>query len=155
MIVSVTAQNVSDAGLVHSKLWQASHKNLVSHEFLASHTPQRQTDFLKQEIANGKRLYIYYHKYVPAGIISLDYSSGEIGLLYVVPECWGNGYGRKLLDFGIQTFGKDVQPFLVVLNVNTRARKIYEKYGFVYCGEKRTLSLEKGVSELKYIYRRF
>lgn len=153
MIELVTDKNVGEAGYVYSVSWRASHKDIAEKGFFDAHTEESQTEFLREEMKNGKRIYIDLENNKPAGIIAVNRSIGEISLLYVLPDCWGSGYGRKLLDFAIEKLGAGADPYLVVLNVNARAVRIYEKYGFVYSGESRILSKEKGISELKYVYK--
>ena len=85
------------------------------------------------------------------GIVGINYNTGEIGLLYVLPTEFRKGYGLELLDFAFNKISKYKNPFLIVLNINKRAIKLYERYGFYYSNEKKILSTEKEISELKYV----
>lgn len=56
----------------------------------------------------------------------------EVQMLYTLPETFGSGLGKQLL----QAVLKDKEPaFLEVLSANHRARKFYEKNGFDYTGK--------------------
>ena len=153
MIKSVTKTNIMDAGNVYSKAWQASHKGIVSDESLVLRTPERQEQILLQEMKKGNDIYIYYKDDLAIGILNLSTYNNEIVSLYLIPEFWGIGYAQKLLEFGIQQLYQDKQIFLIVMNLNIRARRFYEKNGFIFSGEEKILSIEKGISELRYIYK--
>ena len=63
--------------------------------------------------------------------------SGEIVSLYLLPEFTGRGYGRPLLAAAVGTLAdqgyRDV--LLWTLEENRRARRFYEKAGFVSTGD--------------------
>ena len=60
------------------------------------------------------------------GFVAFD--KDEITWLYVDPKFFGNGYGRRLLDFVID---KALKPIKVtVLNNNLRAISLYKSNGF-------------------------
>jgi len=60
------------------------------------------------------------------GFVAFD--KHEITWLYVDPKFFGNGYGRRLLDFVID---KALKPIKVtVLNNNLRAISLYKSNGF-------------------------
>lgn len=78
----------------------------------------------------------------PCGIIELNYSrerrekAGCISFLYLEPEFRGRGLGVQLIGYATSWYrghGRD-KLRLRVAEVNTAARKLYEKYGFEYIG---------------------
>lgn len=62
---------------------------------------------------------------------------GEIVSLYLLPEYMGKGCGKPLLEAAVKTLAKrgcrDI--LLWVLEENRRARRFYEKAGFVFTGD--------------------
>ncbi len=64
-------------------------------------------------------------------------TEGEIPTLYVHPECWSRGYGRRLCCEALLAAGDRgfVSVFLWVVDVNERARDFYTKFGFSPDGE--------------------
>ena len=58
---------------------------------------------------------------------------GEVWTLYVLPEYWGKGYGRALLDNSVSWLNEQGfdRVYLWALESNTRARRFYEHSGFV------------------------
>lgn len=67
------------------------------------------------------------------GFVAFD--KHEITWLYVDPKFFGNGYGRRLLDFIID---KALKPIKVtVLNNNLRAISLYKSCGFKVMSESK------------------
>jgi GNAT superfamily N-acetyltransferase len=76
-----------------------------------------------------------------------DAAQGLLFLMYVAPECWGTGVGRALMEASIERlreagFGRAV---LWVLEANARARRFYERAGWVEDGG-RSMSTYDGVA---------
>jgi len=149
----VTDVNIPDASIVYSTSWQASHKGIVSDEYLATHTPKFKMKFLDEEIDSScTEVYLLRDNNIPVGIISLNVEIGEIKSIYIAPEFWGKGYGKYMLNFAVSRLNRFQTIFLIVMNKNSGARKFYENYGFVYSGDEKILSIETGLSEMKYFY---
>lgn len=122
MIVSVDESNIAAAAAIHSASWQESHRTFCSPEFVALHTPERQTDFLRQELADGKRLYMLIDSR-PVGIVSVKENLIKICMYFLtnsekdtalrcfnLPSATAQGY----LRFGfLKTIG---QPALCTRN---------------------------------------
>ncbi|MBQ8803334.1 MAG: N-acetyltransferase [Tyzzerella sp.] len=79
-----------------------------------------------------------------------DAEEGEFLVIHTLasdPECYGKGTGKRMVDFCIET-AKECQKKAVRLDVvpdNIPARKLYEKMGFVFAGEK---DLKRGIEEI-------
>ena len=70
MIVEVTEQNLRDAGRIHSEAWKQSHKAFCSAAFIEKHTAAAQTDYLRDQIKQGKRVFLLTED-TPIGIVSV------------------------------------------------------------------------------------
>lgn len=80
---------------------------------------------------------------------------GEVAAIYLLPEIWGSGQGRELLGYSLGKLKKRgfQNICLWVLKDNIRARKFYEKNGFLISGNKREIEIAGcKVSEVEYIY---
>lgn len=78
--------------------------------------------------------------------------SVELRDLYVVPEAWGSGVAVELMNRAIESVRLEAaEAFLWVAEANARARRFYEREGWVTDGESRESSL--GPPEQRY--RRF
>jgi ribosomal protein S18 acetylase RimI-like enzyme len=69
---------------------------------------------------------------------NVDPAEGQVYAIYVDPQCWGTGAGRALMDAGVAalTAAGRSPVRLWVLDANDRARRFYERYGFVLDGER-------------------
>lgn len=142
MIVAVNEENLADAGCVHALAWQESHRSYCSEAFVRKHTPAAQTEYLRQEMAAGKRVYMLIDGEA-VGIVSVD--GCVIGNLYVLPGRQRQGCGSRLLRYAIEQC--EGVPSLWVMNINTGARRLYERFGFGYTGVEKPL--KAGMAELE------
>ena len=133
-IVKITENNVRDAGKIHSESWKESHKSFCSEEFVARHTEEAQTDYIRSEIAKGKDFYMLID-HIPVGIVSVY--GNLIENLYVLPTEQRKGYGAMLLQYVLKQCNG--MPSLWILSINDRANAFYKKYGFVESGKKKQL----------------
>ena len=129
-IENVTEATLPLAGRVHSESWIASHREICTPEFVAAHTPQAQTEYLRREMEQGKRLFLLTDAGEPVGIVTVWGSLIEN--LYVLPGRQKRGYGSRLLKFAM-TQCEDA-PTLWVLNSNENAHRLYLRHGFQQTG---------------------
>ncbi|MDQ3264741.1 MAG: GNAT family N-acetyltransferase [Myxococcota bacterium] len=80
---------------------------------------------------------------------SSDPGEGELFALYVSPDRWGGGIGRRLMDQGLADLREAgfATAVLWVFDQNHRTRAFYERYGFTLCQGSRT---ELGEPVVKY-----
>lgn len=142
-IVKVTENNIGKAGEIHSESWKESHRQFCSDAFVARHTKEAQTEYIRSEMAKGKEFFMLVDGR-PVGIVSLQNSLIEN--LYVLPAEQRKGYGGMLLQYALQHC-TDV-PRLWVLSNNERARAFYRKHGFVETGNRKQLREDLFEAEL-------
>ena len=143
IIEPVTESNIHKAAYIHAESWKDSHKSFVSAEGLAKRTVERQTEYLRGQIADGKKVYMLTDD-IPVGIVSIK--DNLIENLYVLPERYRKGYGTKLLNFAIENC--DGAPILTVLN-NNSAIEMYRKFGFKETGRITPLNEKLWEIEMK------
>jgi len=134
--VPVTQENIAEAARIHSASWQESHRSFCSEAFIAQHTPEHQENYLRNEMASGKRVWLLKENGNAVGLVSV--SRNLIENLYVHPAWQNCGYGTKLLRFAIKKC--EGTPALWILSNNDGARRLYERNGFALTGEKMQLS---------------
>ena len=81
---------------------------------------------------------------------------GEIISIYFLPEYWGKGYGRKLLESVLRELRQQGfnDVFLWVLEENIRARRFYESFGFKCTTDYRIDNIGgKEVREVRYTFK--
>ncbi len=128
IIEPVTESNIHKAAYIHAESWKESHKAFVSPQALEKRTVERQTEYLRQLIKDGKKVYMLTDD-IPVGVVSIKDSLIEN--LYVLPERFRKGYGSKLLNFAIEKCTDT--PVLTVLS-NNSAVEMYRKFGFEETG---------------------
>ena len=143
-IVKVTEENLAQAGFIHSESWQESHRGFCSAEFVDRHSPKAQTEYLRREMAAGKRVWMLIDKF-PVGIVSVQESLIEN--LYVLPGQQRKGYGSRLLDYAIRQ--SEGNPSLWILDNNMDALRLYERKGFRLTGKK--LKLTEQLFEMEMV----
>lgn len=85
--------------------------------------------------------------------MDVDEDTIELWRIYLIPEYWGSGIGEELFSWGIDKIASEGYKRVIfcVLEENTRARKFYEKNGFIHEGRSMETDLGRKVSELLYI----
>ena len=78
---------------------------------------------------------------------------GEIFALYVLPEYYGKGVGRRLMEAGLDQLKNYPQVCLWVLKENRRAIRFYQKCGFRPDGEE-MFSERISATEIRMILNR-
>jgi len=78
----------------------------------------------------------------------------EIWAIYLREAFWGQGHGRLLLDFAVAQLRPLATQtiFLWVFEENHRARRFYEKNGFLFDGTVREADYGGPVRQLRYTY---
>jgi ribosomal protein S18 acetylase RimI-like enzyme len=79
--------------------------------------------------------------------------TGELYALYVAPAWWSAGVGRALMGSALAALGEAryLRVVLWVLADNVRARRFYERAGFVPDGATNVLASLGGVLEVRYV----
>ncbi|RXZ71543.1 GNAT family N-acetyltransferase [Fusobacterium necrophorum] len=154
---------------IHSLTWQAAYKHIFSDTLLKS---LRQDNkflerkekfkkdieknssidiFLLETFFNGKMEKVGFLVLSSLKLQKRNNHIAEIIALYILPEFWGQGFGKVMMEFSIERFQRfhAKEIILWVLKDNKRARSFYKKFGFVSTGEERELPIEH-VPEIEY-----
>ena len=141
---------------LHVRSWQAAYRHILTRDYLDSLDVGRRTDHWRRVLEEGARVLVAELDglvgFCHAGE-SNDEGWGEVYSIYLLPEVWGRGHGHDLMEAGLgrlRDAGFD-QALLWVLEGNDRARRFYERQGWVLA--KRFQILEIGgtpVTEVRY-----
>ncbi len=103
-----------------------------------------------------KEVGFYLNKYCPCPVMDKDEKSVELKQIYILPDQFGTGLGKTLLEHAYETARKaDAKNiWLVVVDINERARLFYLKQGFVEIGEGPILEIGSDHLTSKYMMRR-
>jgi len=75
----------------------------------------------------------------PSRDLDATADTGEVTSIYLLPELWGAGYGRLLLDRATESLSEAgfSTATLWVLDTNVRARRFYERAGWTSDGTEK------------------
>src|SRR6185437_8204779 len=124
---------------VHVRTWQAAYEHVFGAERLAAIDHTRRRTLAERAIASGN-VAVAEDDGKVVGFVSVGPSTdvdgeGELFAIYVLPEAWGSGAGPQLMDAAkglLRASYSDAT--LYVLEDNPRARRFYEREGWVLDG---------------------
>lgn len=151
-IRSLTREDLPEAGAVYAASWRYSHAQVCSAAFVDAHTGEEMARRLEAEYQAGATVFLARVDGAAAGIAVIDPATREVRQLYVAPTLLGTGVAQALMERALALLG-DGTVMLTVMSVNARARRFYEKCGFVCSGEERVLDEKTGLRELRYVRR--
>ena len=145
IIRRATADDAYGFAHVLCSSWKSAYSHILTSEELERNTnAEKRAALLKQWIPSGYGQYfIAYDNEKPCGVCSVCPSRdedmqgfGEVVAIYTLAEYWGNNVGKMLMDAAVREL--ESQGFggimLWAFEENRRARRFYEKYGFVFDG---------------------
>lgn len=158
-------QDADDFGRVHTESWQAAYRGLMPDDFLDNISAEERANGIRAAIERnpepeeGRRLVAELDGEV-VGIALLwaersgEPDTGEVILLYLVPEAWGRGVGPALMGRCIdemRSIGYR-EAVLWVAEANPRARRFYEREGWVPDGGRKVEDLggSGDIAEVRY-----
>lgn len=156
---------VSDASIISSILaqsWKIAFKGSVPQVYLDELKEDHWVEFFTKGIADKTvTVQLAYKSEKPVGCISYGKSRdpkvpewGEVVTLYLLPDAFGKGYGKALLEVALTEMEKRgyESAYLWVLTENDRARKFYESQGFSWNGDKYFFEIQgKTLVNLRYV----
>ena len=163
IVRKATSADALDIAIVHTVSWQSAYKGIVDDKYLASLNIDNKAERFKHELIkfNGTHFFVGENGRQTIGILFMHKSrdldlqeAGEIGAIYLLPEYWGMGFGKQMMNFAMQKL-KEMNFSTIILWVlqnNFRARSFYEKCGFAFEGMKREITIVKPITEIRYIY---
>lgn len=154
--------DAEDLGTIHSQGWKAAYKNIIPDKVLRLITAQeRKKRFEEAIIDKTQETAVLTKDNKVIGFCTLganrdedlDDSYGEIWGIYLLPQYWGRGLGKALINWGIQELaqrGYD-KISLWVLKDNIIARNFYEKIGFLFDGTVKDIEIGRLLREVRYV----
>ena len=158
----VQPNDASTLARIHVDSWRAAYGGLVPDSFLQRFTYEwREEGFRQSLAANAEETYLIDEDEKAVGLLTLgpardsdvDASlTGEIGGIYISPDYWRKGIGRKVTQEaetilkarGYQTI------VLWVLADNQQARQFYEAVGFRPDGATRDVDWGTPLKAVRY-----
>jgi GNAT superfamily N-acetyltransferase len=152
-----TADDAEGVARVQVETWQAAYAHALPAERLQA--------LSRQEAAERHRrwppTFVAEDESQIVGFISVGSSrdpgtDGELFAIYVLPDHWGTGVGRELIETGEEELRRlgHRDAILWVLDDNPRARRFYEIAGWSADGTARSIRLFGfDIAEVRYAKR--
>jgi len=158
-----TPSDAAGIARVHIRSWQAAYRGIMPDTVLDGLSLTSRTKKWKKNLSNtqGVMLVAEAESHIVGSVsygTSRDKDStettGEIIAIYVDPDYWSLGIGRRLMnasETGLVELGF-TDWILWVLDANTRARTFYEKYLYSLDGGVKQLTFgDKELNAVRYI----
>jgi GNAT superfamily N-acetyltransferase len=153
--------------VVQVRTWQEAYRGKVPQEYLDQLDPSRRRQTWRQLLESA---------HAPAGTLVLEHQAdgvvgfihvspsrdsdtdprlvGEVQAIYLLPQHWGHGAGRLLMNAGLRRLDEAGyhEVALWVLETNTRARRFYESGGWRADGSSKTAN-SRGFPLVEVRYR--
>lgn len=146
-----TVDDVKNISRIYALSWKTAYVGIVPKDFLDAIDDDRWVIKFRKDIGDGTlSALMVYDGDTPVGCAAFGSSRdekmrdwGEIVSIYLHPDYFGKGYGEALLKETVAALKQQgyERIYLWVLRDNARARRFYEKHGFVSRGEESTLEI--------------
>ena len=145
MIRRATVEDAAAIAVVHVRSWQSAYRGLIAQDYLDGLDPRQREGRWAQWLAaadwprrgtlvaeDGGSV-IGFASLVPTRDEETDPAEvGEITAIYLLPDRWGGGVGRALMNAALAVLAEAGyrEATLWVLDTNDRARRFYETGGW-------------------------
>lgn len=163
IIRKATAYDAESIGYIHSRSWKIAYKGIITNELLNDFTPGKGAERFLRVLKKtpDEECYLLLKNSMPLGFINLGHRDvenlqktlREIVGIYILPEYWGQGVGRTLMEYGITELKRRGYSllYLWVPEENIAARKFYEKLGFQTDGARKSVQFKKKLPIIRYM----
>ncbi len=162
-IKTASIQDVKDISRIHASSWKTAYKGIIPQEYLDNLKDDFWVPAFEKWISDHTiTSKLIYEGDKAIGCIAYGKSRdsslpdwGEIVSIYVLPEYFGRGYGKQLLESAINDMHCQgfENIYLWVLEDNTRAHKFYKKHGFLESEDRITCEISgKELIDFRFIH---
>ncbi len=160
-IIKATKKHATEMGFIHSCSWKKAYAGIIPDEIISEFTPEKRSEiFLNVIDTQSEEYYLFKIDAQPVGIASLSKSHeknapnyvGEIYSIYFHPNYWGTPITQTAFQFCVdrlKTLGF-THVTIWVLDENIRAKKFYEKNGFIFDGHSEEIEIGIKLREIRY-----
>ena len=156
-------EDAHERAVCHVSSWRSAYKVIVPDNVLDNLSADEIADKFKKEIELKECSYycaeyggrIIGHFNIRNSLEGDKPNAGEVHGIYLIEEFWGRGYGREMMNCAIDSL-KQIgynEIILWVLEENARARRFYEKCGFIFDGTKKEEIISKPLIEIRYVLK--
>ena len=144
---------------VHMRTWQTAYEHVFGAERLARIDEERRRAQWEEWLTDpqpGRQVFVAEEGERAVGFASVgdnrdEAGKGELFAIYVLPDAWGSGAGSALMAAALDALRGYSSATLWVLEDNPRARRFYEREGWILDGGRREEEiLGVTVAEVRY-----
>lgn len=166
VIRSASQADAQPIATLHVRAWQVAYAGQLPDSYLANLSVERRERAWRQRLGDPTRsgqvvvaelntAVVGFASVGPNRDPDVGADTGELLALYVHPDYWRRGTGRRLQDAAVEALGADGYRVatLWVLASNSRAQRFYERSGWQPDGTKRTDTTSDGLvlDEIRYV----
>ena len=164
VIRRVAPEEASEYVACHIACWRSAYRGIITDEYLDNMLLERERrteDCRRALCAPGSFEFLcaeQEEKMTGRLIIGKSRDedkpdAGEIAAIYLLEEFWGKGYGRQMMEYATDRLkcGGYSEVIVWVLEENNRARRFYEKCGFVFDGTKKEITFDTPLITMRYV----
>lgn len=151
-MIEATCDDAEIVGVVHSLAWKQAYEATFPTEYIVADTPvKRKQEFLESFCKESCKYYLVYENGCCAGMVKviLDNSMCEISSIYFLQEFRNKGLGTETIK-RLKEIYMDYRMVLWTLEINTVARRFYEKNGFDLTANTRRINRGKEFVQVQY-----
>lgn len=157
-----TADDAAALARVHVDSWRAAYRDLVPETSLQGFSYQWREECFRESLATGaEETYVVQLDQQIVGFLTLGASrdpdldasrTGEIWGIYILPEYWRRGIGKRLADEAESILRSRNYEYAVlwVLENNQRARRFYEAMSFGADGKSKDIDWGTVLKAIRY-----
>jgi RimJ/RimL family protein N-acetyltransferase len=152
-----TPADARDIADVKVETWRAAYVGVVPQALLDAMDIDEHTQQWEQWLSSASNaVFVAEQDAAVVGFVSVGpcddlHDVGELYAIYVRPAAWGGGAGPALIEAGVDWLSaRWPEAILWVARENPRARRFYERHGWVPDGERVDEVLGTEVPELRY-----
>jgi GNAT superfamily N-acetyltransferase len=153
VIRPATPEDAEAVARVHVETWRAAYAHALSPEGLAGLSVTQRAELHRRSPPVVAEVDGEIVGFVSVGPGTDPDTDGELYAIYVLPDHWGTGLGRALMQAGeerLRDLGHQ-HAILWVLEDNPRARRFYEAAGWTLDGTRRPIEIfGQQVPEIRY-----
>lgn len=160
-IRTATKEDASNLANIIVESWKSAYSELIPKDEITRYLDkERRKIQFERFIEDGEIVLIGLFDEIPCGLVFANKDNdeglkngGSIYSIYLLEETWDKGLSSRLMDQTIEILKEEVckQISLWLYEENMRARKFYEKHGFIFDGSKKHSRFSNKPLELRYI----
>jgi ribosomal protein S18 acetylase RimI-like enzyme len=154
-----TPDDSSAIAEIRVETWRAAYVGVVPQPVLDGLDVDQSEQWWRRAVAaEGYAAFVAEQNDLVVGFVSVGPCSdadrtGELYAIYVRPDSWSTGAGLALMDAGVDWLAERwTEAVLWVAEHNPRARKFYERYGWI-AGTSRVDEVAPGAHVPEVLYR--